>query len=318
MYSRLRGWPSCKRIPAGIAYKLKIKLDYFIFKFKRFAIYRNGLLKDDKKTIMSRFQNVFGTAKPVIGMIHVQALPGTPAYGGNIEAVVEQAVEEALLFRRCGLPAIMIENMHDTPYLRRQVGPEITAAMTAVATAVKRAVALPCGIQVLAGANREALAVALAAGLEFIRAEGFAFAHVADEGLIQSDAGTLLRYRRAIGAGHILVLADIKKKHSAHAITSDVNLADTAKAAEFFRGDGLIITGNATGAAASVQEARDAKAASNLPVLIGSGIGPENIAEYWPHCDGVIVGSSFKEEGHWAQPVEASRVERLMEAVSRL
>lgn len=302
------GWPrsppSPKSIPSGIAYNLTIKLDYFS--------------EQNKKMPMHSFKDVFGATKPVIGMIHLQALPGTPAYGGNLETVVEKAIEEALVFQRCGLPAIMIENMHDTPYLRRRVGPEITAAMTAAAVAIKRACALPCGIQVLAGANREALAVALAAGLEFIRAEGFAFAHVADEGLMQSDAGELLRYRRAIGADHILVLTDIKKKHSAHAITSDVNLAETAKAAEFFRSDGLVITGSATGEAASVQEAQAARAASALPILIGSGIKPDNIMEYWPHCDGVIVGSYFKERGHWAQPLEARRVERLMEVVEKL
>ncbi|MCB0580353.1 MAG: BtpA/SgcQ family protein [Phaeodactylibacter sp.] len=267
---------------------------------------------------MHTLRDVFGPAKPVIGMIHVQALPGTPAYGGNMAPVIEQAVWEAELYQRCGLPAVMIENMHDTPYLRRQAGPEITAAMTAVAIAVKRACSLPCGVQVLAGANREALAVALAAGLEFIRAEGFAFAHVADEGLLQSDAGELLRYRRVIGADRILVLTDIKKKHSAHAITADVSLAETARAAEFFRSDGLIITGSATGEAASVQDVRAAREASSLPLLIGSGIGPDNISEYWPYCDGVIVGSSLKVGGYWANSVEESRVAQLMEVVGRL
>lgn len=267
---------------------------------------------------MHTLQHVFGPAKPLIGMIHVQALPGTPAYGGSMEAIIEQAAEEALLYQNCGLPAIMIENMHDTPYLRRQIGPEITAAMTAVAVAVKKACGLPCGLQILAGANREALAVALAAGLDFIRAEGFVFAHVADEGLLQSDAGELLRYRRAIGAGHILVLTDIKKKHSAHAITADMSLAETARAAEFFRSDGLIITGSATGEAASAEDVQAARAASRLPILIGSGVRPDNIAGYWPFCDGAIVGSWFKEGGHWAGRVDESRVRELVEAAGRL
>ncbi len=273
---------------------------------------------DKTELLMPTFKDVFGPRKPVIGMIHVQALPGAPAYGGNMGAIIEQAVNEARLLHRLGLSAVMIENMHDAPYLRRQVGPEITAAMTAVALAVKQACALPCGIQILAGANREALAAALAAGLEFIRAEGFTFAHVADEGLIQSDAGELLRYRRAIGAGDILVMTDIKKKHSAHAITSDVSLAETAKAAEFFRSDGLIVSGAATGEAASVEEVRAAKESSGLPILIGSGIRPENIASYWPHCDGVIVGSWLKDEGHWARPVNEERTGQLMEMVRRL
>ena len=108
----------------------------------------------------------------------------------------------------------MVENMHDIPYLNRQVGPEIIASMSVVCNEVKKeATNLPCGIQILAGANKEALAVAKAAGLQFIRAEGFIFSHIADEGTMNSDAGELLRYRKQIEADDILVFTDIKKKH---------------------------------------------------------------------------------------------------------
>ena len=104
--------------------------------------------------------------------------------------------------------------MHDIPYLNRQVGPEIVASMSVVCNEVKKeANNLPCGIQILAGANKEALAVAKAAGLQFIRAEGFVFSHIADEGTMNSDAGELLRYRKQIDADDILVFTDIKKKH---------------------------------------------------------------------------------------------------------
>ena len=119
--------------------------------------------------------------------------------------------------------------------------------MTAVVARGAPSREVPLGLQVLAGANREALAVAFAAGAAFVRCEGFVFAHVADEGLMESDAGALLRYRRAIGAEGVRVFADVKKKHSAHAITADVELADTAHAAEFFLADGVIVTGVATG-----------------------------------------------------------------------
>jgi hypothetical protein len=170
----------------------------------------------------------FGVARPVIGMIHVGALPGTPAGGGGLRELEARAVREARVYRDAGLHGCMLENMHDTPYLRGGVGPEIVAAMAVIARAVKDAVRLPCGVQILAAANREALAVALAAGLDFIRAEGFSFAHVADEGLIQSGAAELLRYRRAISAEHVQIWADIKKKHSSHAITADVGIGETA------------------------------------------------------------------------------------------
>ncbi len=106
---------------------------------------------------------MFDSAKPVIAMIHVGALPGTPASSCSVREIVTQAVAEARIYRDGGVHGIAIENMHDVPYLRGSVGPEITAAMTAIALAVKDASNLPCGIQILAGANHEALAVAHAA-----------------------------------------------------------------------------------------------------------------------------------------------------------
>ncbi|HEV2691860.1 MAG TPA: BtpA/SgcQ family protein, partial [Verrucomicrobiae bacterium] len=180
-------------------------------------------------------------------MIHVGALPGTPAGRLTLAEIEAQAVHEAKLYRAAGVHGIMIENMHDTPYLRGHVGPEIVASMALIARAVKTAGGLPCGIQILAGANKEAMAVAHAAGLDFIRAEGFAFAHVADEGIIESSAAALLRYRRMIGADKVQVWVDVKKKHSAHAITADVGIGETAHAVEFMRGDLVIVTGAVTG-----------------------------------------------------------------------
>lgn len=247
-------------------------------------------------------------------MIHIGALPGTPVHTRSLREIETQAVREAAIYREAGLHGVMLENMHDTPYLRGAVGPEIVAAMAVVARAVKETIKLPCGVQVLAAANREALAVALAAGLEFIRAEGYAFAHVADEGIIQSSAADLLRYRRAIGADRVAVWADVKKKHSSHAITADVDLAETVRAVEFMRGDAVIVTGTATGHAPRGDDVRAAKAATRLPVLLGSGVTAANIAGFAAHADGYIVGSEFKARGHWAGPVEARRVERFMRA----
>jgi uncharacterized protein len=145
-------------------------------------------------------ERTFGAPRALVGMLHLGALPGTPRAARPLEAVIAQAAAEARVYRAAGFHAVMIENMHDRPYLRGAVGPEIVAAMTAAGREVRRETGLPLGVQVLAGANREALAVALACGAAFVRVEGFVFAHVADEGLIEASAGELLRFRRAIGA----------------------------------------------------------------------------------------------------------------------
>jgi len=266
----------------------------------------------------NHLSRLFSASKAIIGMIHVPALPGTPRYGGDIGAIIKQAVREARLYQQAGIRALAIENMHDVPYIKGPVGPEITAMMTRLGHEVKQASGLPCGIQLLAAANCQALAVAQAAGLDFVRAEGFVFGHLADEGYIDAQAGKLLRYRSQIGAEHIPIFTDIKKKHSAHALTADLDVVETARAAAFFLSDGLILTGAATGRAASVAEIKAVKAAVDLPVLVGSGITAENVGDYYACCDGFIVGSYFKQGGHWANGLDAGRIQRFMERIARL
>lgn len=263
---------------------------------------------------MPKLKRLFRAPQPVIAMIHLGALPGTPASSRRLREIEGQALKEATLYRDAGVDGLMLENMHDTPYLRGRVGPEIVAAMAIIARAIKSAVGLPCGVQVLAGANLEAMAVAQGAGLDFVRVEGFAFAHVADEGIIQSSAAELLRYRRAIGAEHVQVWADIKKKHSAHAITADVSLAETAHAVEFMQGDAVIVTGAVTGDAPKPEDVREAKGATRLPVYLGSGVSAANVGQFMGHADGFIVGSEFKTGGHWSGAVDAKRVKRFMAA----
>ncbi|HIP49622.1 MAG TPA: BtpA/SgcQ family protein [Lutibacter sp.] len=267
---------------------------------------------------MNKFESIFRVKHPIIGMIHVQALPGTPNYQGDSNFVIDKALQEARLYKQLGIDALMLENMHDVPYQKNGVGAEITSMMTLIASTIKQETKLPLGIQILAGANKEALAVAKAAQLEFIRAEGFVFGHVADEGYIDSQAADLLRYRKQIDAAHIAVFTDIKKKHSSHAITADVNLVETAHAAEFFLSDGLIITGKQTGFETDIDEIKAVKSHTNLPVIIGSGISIDNVAAYLPISDAMIVGSYFKKDGFWKNDLEASRIKGFMAKVNEL
>ncbi len=261
--------------------------------------------------------NFLQGAKTIIGMIHVDPLPGTPKSYSRMPEIIAKAKAEAKLYREAGVDVIAIENMHDIPYTQI-IRPEIIAAMTIIGYEVKNVTGLRTGIQILAGGNKEALAAALAGGLDFIRAEGFVFGHVADEGYFDACAGEVLRYRRQIGADDVLVLTDIKKKHSSHAITADVDIVETAHAAEFFLSDGVIVTGVATGQEASLEELQQVKAAVNIPVLVGSGVTVENVERYLAVADGLIIGSYFKKGGHWTQGVDFERVRVFMERVNRL
>jgi len=265
---------------------------------------------------MQKFKSIFKIAKPVIGMVHVQALPGTPKNKMDPKKIIAKAIKEACIYKSAGIDAIMIENMHDLPYLKGGVGHEISTVMTLIAYLIKQETKLPIGIQILAGANKEALAAAKAANIDFIRAEGFVFAHTADEGIIEAQAGDLLRYRKQIEANNIAIFTDIKKKHSAHALTSDVSLLDTAKAARFFLSDGVIVTGNHTGSSASIDELKSLKELIDFPLLVGSGVTAKNVADYLPISDGMIIGSYFKEGGYWENNLSYDRVSKFMEHVN--
>lgn len=258
-------------------------------------------------------RTLFGVPRALVGMIHVEALPGTPHQRLGLEELAAQAAAEAATYRDAGYHALVIENMHDRPYLKGRVGPEIVAAMTVVGREVRRAVSLPLGVQILAGANLEAIAVAHAVGAAFVRVEGFVFAHVADEGLMDSCAAELMRFRHTIGADSIRVFADIKKKHSSHAITGDLDLPQTARAAEFSLADGVIVTGAATGEPADPREVEAVREAVAIPTIVGSGITPENVGRF-AAADALIVGSAVKRGGLWSNVLDPTRVRAMSRA----
>jgi len=267
---------------------------------------------------MQKFQSIFKIDKPIIGMIHLKALPGTPKFNNNINEIIDTALHETEIYKSAGIDALAIENMHDVPYLKNNVGHEISSIMSIIGSEVKKLSGLPCGIQVLSSANKAAIAIAKNANLDFIRAEGFVFGHVADEGYIDANAGELLRYRKKIDADHIAVFTDIKKKHSSHTITTDVSIVETAKAAEYFLSDGLIITGISTGESANMNEINAIKNACKIPVIVGSGVTIDNVTQYLSNSDALIIGSYFKKEGFWENALDYDKIATLMTKVNSL
>ena len=236
-----------------------------------------------------------------------------------MRSAMDRAVAEANLYLDVGVDGILIENMRDFPCVHeRTMGPEVAAFMTRVACAVKReAHDVPVGLQVLFQANKTALAVALAADCDFVRAEGWTHAHISDKGIAEACAGEVIRYRHQIGAGHLPIFADVKKKHAAHAWTADLSLAELAQGMALHRADAVVVTGGHTGELPVADDLKAVRGATTLPVLVGSGVTPDNVRELFPFVDGVIVGSALKEGGVWNAPVSEQRVEAMVVAVER-
>jgi membrane complex biogenesis BtpA family protein len=248
----------------------------------------------------------------LIGMVHLAPLPGSPGYRGDVRAIVERAVTDARILLEGGADALLVENMGDVPYRKGRVDPE-TIAAAALAAARVGELGAPFGVQLLAAANREALGVAIATGATFLRVEGFAYAHVADEGWIDACAGELARARAALRAD-VRFFADVKKKHASHAVTSDLSVSELAKGAAFCGADAVIVTGTATGEPTREADVAAARAAG-LPVIVGSGVRPEDAARFVGLADAVIVGSALKDGGDWRGPVALDRVRNLARAL---
>src|SRR2546429_442220 len=151
-------------------------------------------------------------------MIALLPLPGSPRYGGDDERIVAQALSDLRHYMQAGADAIILENSHDLPYIKPPLPLRAVELVKRIAREVRARFKGPIGIQMLEAANETALEIAHEADLDFIRVEGYVFAHVGGAGIIEGCAGKLLRRRKEWGCGHIKVFADIKKKHCSHAL----------------------------------------------------------------------------------------------------
>ena len=248
--------------------------------------------------------------KLLIGVVHLQPLPGAPRWQGNLEAVLDFAARDARAYERGGAHALFLENFGDVPFTKTGVGPETIAAMAAAGRAVRAAVKLPIGFNVLRNDPRSALALCAACNGSFIRVNVHTGAMLTDQGLIEGDAYGTLRYRRHI-CPQAEIFADIHVKHAVP--LGDWKIGDSARdAVERGLADALIVSGVGTGHAAAradVEAVRSACPAAK--VLLGSGVTLANIDVFLPLADGFIVGSSLKRGGNLHSPVDAKRVAAL-------
>lgn len=259
-------------------------------------------------------QSLFSVEKPVVGMLHLLALPGAPGYGGDLAAVRARLLEDARALAEGGVHGLMIENFGDAPFFPRRVPRATVAMLTAMACEVRRATSLPLGINVLRNDGVSGVAIAAAAAASFIRVNVLCGARVTDQGVIEGIAHELMRERTALGAHGVRIFADVSVKHSAplgppRPIEDEV--ADT-----LHRGgaDALVVSGSGTGRPTDPELLRRVRiAAGAAPVFVGSGVDAETLAELMPRADGFIVGTSLKVGGKSTAAVERRRVSEFLQ-----
>jgi membrane complex biogenesis BtpA family protein len=257
---------------------------------------------------------IFGRGKGVlIGMIHLLPIPGSPNYrGGGMRAILDRALADADAYAAAGFDGLVVENHGDIPFLKPdRIGPETAAYMAIVADGLRERFELPIGINVLANGAIHALAIAAAAEAAFVRVNQWANAYVANEGIIEGAAAEALRYRSALRAEPVRVFADAHVKHGAHAIVADRPVPELIKDVDFFSADAVIATGQRTGHAADLDYLRLFRQATDLPLLVGSGVTPDNVEAILSIVDGCIIGSAVKTRGVWWDPVDPSKAKAL-------
>lgn len=260
---------------------------------------------------------LLGRSKPLLGVVHLAPLPGAPRYGGSLDRVAHQALTDARAYLEGGIDGLVVENFGDAPFHAGPVPAATIAALTWVAARVRDLGTFPLGINVLRSDGPAALAIAASVGAQFIRVNVLAGVMATDQGIIQGCADRVMR-DRAVWARGVAVWADVLVKHARPlaALAPEDVAADLSERA---LADALIVTGERTGAAIDPDRlAAVRRGAGRAPILVGSGVGPESLADLWDRADGFIVGTALKRGGRTAAAVDPQRVAKLVGERRRL
>jgi membrane complex biogenesis BtpA family protein len=263
---------------------------------------------------MDKMSALFGITKPVIGMLHLGALPGRPRHdvSAGLDAIVDAVGEDLRALQNAGFDGVMFCNENDIPY-QLHAGPEVPAAMAAVIGQLKRDIRVPFGVDVLWDATA-ALALARATGARWVR-EILTGVYESDQGMIEPRIGDIAGYRHQIGADDVLLFDNIQPEFAS--AVGHRTIADRARGAAFLGLDAILVSGFAAGTPMELADLRIAKeAAGDLPVFANTGVRAEALGEILEVADGAIVGTSIKVDGVTWNPVDPGRARRLMDAAS--
>jgi len=259
-------------------------------------------------------EDLFGTGKPIIAMCHLKAFPGDPDFdlAGGLKAVVEQGRRDLIALQDGGVDAVMFSNEFSLPYLTR-VETVTVASMARVVTELLPDVRVPFGVNVLWDA-RASLDLAVATGAAFVR-EVFTGAYASDFGLWDTNAGSVVRHQHSIGAQGVRLLFNIVPESAAYLGSRSV--AEIARSTVFnARPDALCVSGLTAGVETSLSTLTQVKqAVPETPIFANTGVRPANVREQLAVADGAVVGTAFKRDGIFTNPVDARLVAEFMAIV---
>lgn len=263
-----------------------------------------------------KLESLFSEKKPIIGMVHLLPLPGSPGFAGSLEDIYTRAEWEIDILYKAGVDGMIIENLGDEPYLIGEPSAEQLAIMAAVTYQARRSTAMPVGVNVQFNAWQAEIGLAYGCMADFVRVEVFVDTVLMAQGSVQPCAAQITRYRKALNAQGVHLFADIQTKYTRNVLAQSLGVS--ARDAEAAGADALIVTGAGTGMATPLEAVTEARQASALPLLVGSGTHSGNVAEVLQHADGVIIGSALKEDGRAENKVSLERATAFMQQVKTI
>jgi hypothetical protein len=260
---------------------------------------------------------LFGTAKPIIGMLHLRPLPGSSIYdNAGLESIVSQALKAAKILLDNGVNGLNIENYFDLSYSPDVAPAETVASMAIIANEIRRAFPKAVlGLCVLADPIAS-IAIAHAIRAQFIRATFFTEASVDVSGLVIRRPHEILRYRKFLDPS-VKIFADVQIKHSAPLARRPIE--ESAYDAAYFLADAVIISGKHTGFPTNIDDVKKVREVlPDFPILIGSGINVQDAPKLFKYASGAFVGTTFKRDGKTDNSVDPSRVHDFMETMVKI
>lgn len=262
-------------------------------------------------------KKLFGVSKPIIGMVHLKPLPGSPVYNGKgLKEVIEGALKDAKSLLEGGVDGIEIENYGDLSYFPDVAPPETVASLSIAAHEIRKEFPKAViGICVLSDPIAS-LSIAHCVNAQFVRATFFTEASVDVSGLVLRKPHEILRFRKFLDPS-IKIFADVHIKHSAPLARRPIE--ESAYDAAYFLADAVIVSGKHTGFQTNIDDLKKAKEVlPDFPVFIGSGLNQKNASDLFQVADGAIVGTSLKVGGETENPVDLTKVKALMNVIKAI
>lgn len=264
--------------------------------------------------------DLFGTQKPIISMLHLDPLPGSPRYSSDssVSQVVEHAKRDLAALQEGGVDGIIVSNEFDLPY-QRHMNYVTPATMAFVVGQLKSELSVPYGVDAISD-GLACLELAAACEARFIRGT-FSGVYVGDGGLYDNDFSMLQRRRVELHLDDLKMLYFINPESDRNLDTRP--LADIAASTIFkVHPDGLCVSANAAGADVDTDLIASVKAKNpEVAVLVNTGCRPDTIADKLSVCDAAVVGTYFKTDGKLEDEhlrnvrVDIKRVQEFMDVV---